>query len=463
MKALIPDDMAKELNLLQQRAFAKGIPTLIIFEGSSGRVIGRVVNEIMRCLEPRGVKYRHFDPTLNNGPQSMVDFLYNTPAKGELGLFDRSWYSRVIDRYDPDNDNMPETLKVVNTFEKYLVDNGIFLIKVLLKASPEVLERYGDEYWPPAGKKTFLNVDKVDPVKFRTVMLDDVLENSNTTIAPWDYIVVGDVQKTVICAVEAVCERLDQRLAHPPKYVKVKTSSKCPNPRKGLNLDKDCDDYKTKLDDLSEELHELQMELALSERSLVLCFEGWDAAGKGSVIKHVTHALNPRGYTVSQTKAPTEVELSHPYLWRFCGSTPKDGHITIYDRTWYGRMMVEPIEGLCSDEEYERAPSEINNFEDIMVRNVAIVMKFWFDISSDVQLERFEERSKDPLKVWKITDEDWRNRDKWDEYDRYVNKMMDITSTKNAPWIVIESNNKKYARVKVIQTIVDRLKKELSK
>jgi polyphosphate kinase 2 (PPK2 family) len=217
------------------------------------------------------------------------------------------------------------------------------------------------------------------------------------------------------------------------------------------------------LSELSEQLGVLQMDLSLSNRSMIVCFEGWDASGKGSCIKHLCHALNPRGYAVFQTKAPSKEELDHTYLWRFVGGIPKKGHITVFDRTWYGRMMVEHIEGFCTDLEYGRSPIEINALEKMIVNDGAILLKFWLDISRDEQKKRFKKRTKDPLKQWKITEEDWRNRAKWKEYDEHVDVMMESTNTEYAPWVVVDANNKKHARVVVLRTVIETFKKELNK
>ena len=170
---------------------------------------------------------------------------------------------------------------------------------------------------------------------------------------------------------------------------------------------------------------------------------------------------NPRGYKTVPTPAPTQEEKSHSHLWRFTKNVPAPGHITIFDRSWYGRMMVEPIEGFCTEIEYSRAASEINLFEAAMGYSKIIVLKFWIDITKDVQLERFNERASNPMKQWKLTDEDWRNREKWNIYEKYVDSMIMQTNTPFAPWFDIENNDKKYGRIKVMQTIVDVLKKEL--
>ena len=194
---------------------------------------------------------------------------------------------------------------------------------------------------------------------------------------------------------------------------------------------------------------------------MILGFEGWDAAGKGGCIKHISHALNPRGYRVARVGKPTDEDYAHTYLWRFCRSLPGPGHISIFDRTWYGRMMVEPIEGFCTKEEYQRSAAEINTFESMLSDSGAIIIKFWLDIDKDTQLQRFNDRKADPLKQWKLTDEDWRNREKWDIYEEYIDAMISSTNTPDAPWVVVPANNKKYAQLTVMRTLVGVLRREL--
>jgi len=223
----------------------------------------------------------------------------------------------------------------------------------------------------------------------------------------------------------------------------------------------DKDEYEKKLSKLQSKLGELQVKLARSDKAMVLVFEGWDAAGKGGIIKRVTQALNPRGYKTFPTPAPTPEEKAHTHLWRFAKNMPDPGRIAIFDRSWYGRMLVEPIEGFCTKEEYSRAAGEINLFESSLADSHVIFLKFWVDITKEEQLIRFNDRANDPMRQWKLTEEDWRNRDKWDTYEKYVNSMIKQTNTSYAPWIDIESVDKRYGRIKTLQTIVDCLKKEL--
>ena len=190
-------------------------------------------------------------------------------------------------------------------------------------------------------------------------------------------------------------------------------------------------------------------------------FEGWDAGGKGGAIKRLTQALDPRGYAVQPVSAPNDLEKSHHYLWRFWTNMPKAGHFTIFDRSWYGRVMVERIEGFCSEEEWRRAYEEINHFEQELTERGAILLKFWLHISPEEQLRRFHERQNTPEKQWKITDEDWRNREKWPAYEQAVDEMLLRTHRAQAPWIVVEAENKKFARLKVLHSVINAVEEAL--
>ena len=221
------------------------------------------------------------------------------------------------------------------------------------------------------------------------------------------------------------------------------------------------DEYKKKKKDLQKRLLTLQNKMYLKRVPVVLAFEGWDAGGKGGAIKRLTQAMDPRGYEVVPVAAPNDIEKAHHYLWRFWDKIPKAGHMAIFDRTWYGRVLVERIEGFAAEEEWSRAYSEINNMEEQFVNAGYIVLKFWIHIDKEEQERRFHERENTPEKQWKITEEDWRNRAKWDEYEKAVDEMIVRTSTADAPWIVVEGNSKYYARIKVLETVVNALEQRL--
>lgn len=293
--------------------------------------------------------------------------------------------------------------------------------------------------------------------------MDKLVPQTDTERAPWDVVDVSGIESTVERTVAAIAARFGETLESDKwrKPRRHKLQEIFPNPRKNMELDQDIEKYKKRMNDLSERLETLQVFLSLSDRSMVLVFEGWDAAGKGGCIKHVTHALNPRGYLIDRVKKPDSREYAHTYLWRFSEYLPQKGHISIYDRSWYGRMMVEPIEGFCTDAEYQRSADEINMFEKILADSGTIVLKFWLEISPEEQARRFEDRKNNPQKSWKFTEEDERNASRRDIYPQYIDAMISSTNTTYAPWIAVSSENKKVAQITVLEAVVDALEKEL--
>jgi polyphosphate kinase 2 (PPK2 family) len=229
-----------------------------------------------------------------------------------------------------------------------------------------------------------------------------------------------------------------------------------------LSLSLTKEEYRQSLIEYQIGLHSLGYQVYVQERPVVMVFEGWDAGGKGGAIKRVTEKLDPRGYVVYSIAAPQGDDAARHYMYRFWRRLPETGQIAIFDRSWYGRVMVERIEGFCADEDWMRAYREINQFERQLVDFGTILLKFWVHISKDEQLRRFESRSNDPLRQWKLTDEDWRNREKWDVYASAVDEMLMKTSTVTAPWTIVEGDDKQYARIKVLKTLVDKLSSELN-
>ena len=222
-------------------------------------------------------------------------------------------------------------------------------------------------------------------------------------------------------------------------------------------------EYERQLTPLQNQLHLLGYQVYVQKRPLALVFEGWDAAGKGGVIKRLTEKLDPRGYVVWPIAAPSGDDKMRHYLYRFWRRLPEQGQVAIFDRSWYGRVLVERVEGYCSEAAWQRAYSEINQFERQLLESGTIICKFWMHISQEEQLRRFKERENKNYKQWKITEEDWRNRGKWEDYERAAEDMLLKTSTHLAPWTVVEANDKLHARIKALKTVVSRLKQELDK
>ena len=221
------------------------------------------------------------------------------------------------------------------------------------------------------------------------------------------------------------------------------------------------EEYKAKMPQMEIELGRLQRECRELKIPVMIVFEGFGASGKGVQIGKLIQSMDPRGFQVFPVKAETEEERMHPFLWRFWTRLPKDGHIAIFDRTWYGRVMVERLEGFCSENDWKRAYNEMNEFEKELHDWGAVIIKFWVQIDKDTQLERFNDRQNNPEKRWKITDEDWRNREKWDQYEEAVDEMLKKTSTTFAPWHILESVDKKYARIKALKIVIEEIEKAL--
>jgi polyphosphate kinase 2 (PPK2 family) len=224
-----------------------------------------------------------------------------------------------------------------------------------------------------------------------------------------------------------------------------------------LSCTLDREAYSPALRSLQSALRSLQIRLTEQQRPVIIVYEGWDASGKGGNIKRLTEPLDPRFFTVYGIGKPTRAELAHHYLWRFWTKLPARGHLVIFDRSWYGRVLVERVEGFATESEWRRAYGEINAFEKLLIDDGAIIFKFWLHVSPDEQLHRFEQRLQDPAKRWKMNDEDWRNRAKWAQYEAAAEDMFRETSTGFAPWVVVEGNDKRWARIKVLRTVVERL------
>ena len=307
-------------------------------------------------------------------------------------------------------------------------------------------------------------------------MYDYMLEQTDMAWAPWHVIEAMDREYAALKVMAVAAKMMEERLH---KMDRVKQSEKEAEKASDVPLDfqetvrtsvldgvdmslsMTKEAYKKRLAQLQDELMRLHNEMYLKRIPVVVALEGWDAAGKGGAIKRLTEPLDPRGYEVVPTAAPNDIEKAHHYLWRFWKEMPKDGHMTIFDRTWYGRVMVERIEGFCSQNEWRRAYREINQMEQNLTDHGVVVLKFWLQIDKDEQERRFKERMEDPEKQWKITDEDWRNRGKWDEYVKAVDEMILRTSTTCAPWTIVEANSKYYARIKILETVVRALKERV--
>ncbi|MCL1905052.1 MAG: hypothetical protein FWG19_02885 [Methanomassiliicoccaceae archaeon] len=454
----VRSELFLKLRMMQHDFFDKGVPVLLLVEGCGCKGVGREIGDLINKLDPRGVEYSHFIPdSENEGRHRPMEYLTAMPAKGMLAIFDRGWYGQLFETLRKQPERQKKGTENILELERFITDNGTKLVKMYLNIK-NPLDADCEQEYEDCGRIS-MGGHRSQGYDVNNENVASLLRETNTANAPWDIIEMRSRDQTLVDMIQTLVKRLET--VHVPQPAGERTI-RYDNPRRNADLTKNAgEDYKKDLKRLSSELAELQCKLARTERSMVLVFEGWDAAGKGGAIKRVSNALNPRGYRAVSISAPSKEELSHDHLWRFCSKAPKDGMITIFDRSWYGRMMVEPIEGFCTPEEYQRSHSEMDLFERMLRRAGSIVLKFWMEIDKDEQLRRFEERMNDRMKNWKINEEDWRNRSKWNEYEKYADRMIELTNTPKAPWIVVESQDKKYGRIKVLETIVAVLKKEL--
>lgn len=471
------DELEPRLSLLQRELRTLGVPVMIVFEGFGAAGKGVQINKLIQPLDPRGFTvYSIKEETKEEGAYPFLWRFWNkTPEKGRIAVFDRSWYRKLLaDRYEKKTHKkeLASVFDDVEVFEKQLTDSGVLLLKFFLDISQKEQKKRFKKLMDK--KETSWRVTPKDLERNKHYdeyqkMADEMLTKTDTEYAPWTIVEAEDerfaavkILSTVAAAFEERCKKEQNPV---PKEIDGKFDKTDLNDSvlKKVDLSKKLDkkEYEEKLDALQKKLALLHGELYARKIPVVLAFEGWDAGGKGGAIKRLTRALDPRGYTVNPTSSPNDIERAHHYLWRFWTRMPKDGHIAIFDRTWYGRVMVERIEGFCTTQEWQRAYKEMNQMEQQLVNHGAVVLKFWLHIDKDEQARRFKERQDTPEKSWKITEEDWRNREKWELYEKAVDEMLVRTSTANAPWIIVEGNDKLYARIKVLETVVDALEKRM--
>ena len=481
-KALM-EQLEPQLSLLQRRLKEYKVPVVILFEGFGASGKGTMINELIQPMDPRGFKV--FSIQKATEEEEMRPYLWRfwtrLPENGRIHLFDRSWYTKIVEARAEKRKSREKSESAYNDildFEQELARDGMLIIKFFLHISPkeqkkrfQVLEDNKETRWRVT--ETDWRHNKAYNEWLQA--FEEMIQKTDTSYGSWTIVEATDREYAKVKIISAVVKMFADRLAREESREKEKGTPLAEVIEKNgraafgssvldaVDLSKSLSKsvYKKELADLQKRMALLHSELYKRRIPVVVGFEGWDAGGKGGAIHRLTKTMDPRGYEVVPTSAPNDIEKAHHYLWRFWNHMPKAGHVAIFDRTWYGRVMVERIEGFCSRDEWQRAYNEINRMEAQLADAGAIVLKFWLHIDKDEQKKRFEERMEDPNKQWKITDEDWRNREKWDEYVKAVDEMILRTSTTYAPWIIVEGNDKLYARIKVLQTVVEAIEKRL--
>jgi len=454
-------------------------PVIILVGGVDGAGRGETVNLLNEWMDPRFLQTHGMgEPSDEELDRPMMwRFWRALPPKGRIGLFLGSWYTwPIINRVEGriKTADLDQSLERAKRMEKMLSDEGALILKFWMHLSCDkqkkrlkLLEKDPKTRWRVT-QRDWQHFEKYD--KYLAVS-ESVIRHTSTAEAPWTIVEGFDahyrsltVGKVILDAIRTRLDEADQKITEvsaPPPLPSIDHL----NILKTLNLDQKIDKRA-----YQDELEKYQGKLALLTRSpkfknitVIAMFEGNDAAGKGGAIRRITGALDARDYNIIPVAAPTEEERAQPYLWRFWRHIPRRGRVTIFDRSWYGRVLVERVEGYCSEADWMRAYSEINDFEAQLVRHNIIVVKFWLSISKEEQLKRFKEREAIAFKQFKITAEDWRNREKWDDYEQAVSDMVDRTSTAVAPWTLVEANDKNFARIKILKTLCERIEAMLKR
>jgi len=464
-----------QLDLFQ----AKKFPVVILVAGVDCAGKGETVNILNEWMDPRHIEthaLRDLTDEELERPQ-MYRYWRVLPPKGKIGIFIGTWYSaplvdNVYGRIK--NAELDQQLERIVRFEKMLCDEGALVLKFWLHLSKDEQKKRLKKL--EKDPKTRWRVTETDwnnykhYETFRTVS-ERMLRTTSTAESPWTIVEGTDPRYRYMTIGKAILTAIRHRLDTPEAPVHEEPIPPMVPAIDNLLILRTLDlNKKLKKNSYEEELENYQGKLNLLTRhdkfkklSVVVAFEGNDAAGKGGSIRRITQALDARQYRVIPVAAPTEEEQAQPYMWRFWRNLPRKGRFAIFDRSWYGRVLVERVEGFCPRSDWMRAYGEINDFEEQMIRNHTVVVKFWLSVSQDEQLKRFKEREKISFKRFKITDEDWRNRDKWGDYELAVCDMIDRTSTEIAPWTLVEANDKYYARIKVLKTLCERIEEALKK
>ncbi len=464
-----------QFELQQQARF----PVIVLINGIEGAGKGETVKLLNEWMDPRLIQVSTFDQQTDEELAHPPAWRYwrQLPPKGRMGIFFGNWYSQMIQGRVHGHFKdavLDQAIIGAENLERMLCDEGALIFKFWfhlskkqMKARLKNLKDDPERSWrlSPLDWQQSETYDRF--VRFG----ERVLHKTSRDYAPW-YVVEGadeyyrnlTVAKILLEGLQAALQAKKTAPRHPhagPASVSIDNRSLLGSLDLTQRLEKEL--YQKQLASEQARLAGLMRDKRFRKHSLVTVFEGNDAAGKGGAIRRVAAALDPRQYRIVPIAAPTEEERAQPYLWRFWRHIPALGKFTVFDRSWYGRVLVERVEGFCTPADWLRAYGEINDFEEQLTRAGVVVVKFWLSIDSETQLKRFQEREEISFKRFKITEEDWRNREKWPQYADAVEDMVDRTSTQLAPWTLVEANDKRFARVKVLRTINDALERALNK
>jgi len=476
------DELRTQLLEAQRELRETNIPVVVIVSGVEAAGKGEVVNRLNEWLDTRGLQTFAFwelsDEELER--PRYWRFWRALPARGDIAILFGGWYLSPIEqrfRGLCDDAALDAELNRIVDFERMLTHDGVLVVKFWFHLSEQdqkrrlkELSRDDRSRWKMLPEKSKFS----EQYQLFEHVAERVIRQSDRGIAPWYLIEAEDTRYRDLTVGKTLLQAIRSRINQPVPMEPPPTADPLELPDSSsaqitlldqldLSQKLDRDEYKAELKRYQQEINELSWKAYKQKRSTVLVFEGVDAGGKGGAIRRITSAVDARLYRTMSVAAPTDEEKAHHYLWRFWRLIPRAGHIIIYDRSWYGRVLVERVEGFAKESEWRRSYSEINEFEEELVESGSILLKFWLQVSDEEQLRRFKDREATPYKQYKITDEDWRNREKWPQYKAAVNEMVARTSTEHAPWTLVEGDDKPSARVKVLSTVCDRLRETLDK
>ena len=447
-------------------------PVLLVISGVEGGGRSETANKLTEWMDPRHIRVVAFGTRTCEEVERPPAWRYwhALPAKGRIGIFLNAWYNEIVGarlRGDIDKAGFEFHLQETRSFERMLVDEGFVLLKFWIHLSKDALDKRLDEI--ERKRRPHLSLYGLDYKIVRAYqklrpLWEEMLRETSTAEAPWTIVEGADDRYRNLTVGKVLLEAMSR--ASSTRALRPHAARPAPAVVGNIELIRSLDltkrlsraQYERQLAKWQTRVANVTQHKRFRNHSLILAFEGSDAAGKGSAIRRVTGALDARQYITVPIAAPTDEEKLYPYLWRFWRNVPARGGITIFDRTWYGRVLVERVEGFCSEIDWQRAYEEINQFEEQLAEGRVILCKFWLQVSKAEQYRRFKAREKTPFKRFKITPEDWRNRAKWDAYEQAVADMVDRTSSEIAPWTLVEADDKHFARIKVLKTIVRRVR-----
>jgi AMP-polyphosphate phosphotransferase len=483
--------LREELLAVQQRLRQAPFPVVVLFSGVDGAGKGETVNLLHEWMDPRWLHTHAYGEPSDEERERPEHWRFwrDLPPKGQIGILMNAWYAAPIDRRAHRVTTAAEfrrELQRIARLEQLLTDDGALILKFMMH-----LERDTQRERLKALERDPLTRWRVTAEQWRQARsYDELVEAEATAVrltdasqAPWTLVDGSDERHRSLVVARTIRDRVTRRLdeddeGRRPRRVAVvarvlqnaskrsnTTRARRPTGRSLSDLDMSRSvakaTYEVALAKAQGRLNLLHRKARRRGLSTILVFEGWDAAGKGGAIRRVASALDAREYEVIPVAAPTDEERAQHYLWRFWRHLSRSGRLTIFDRSWYGRVLVERVEGFALDAEWRRAYDEINDFEAQLVAHGIVLVKYWVHIGKDEQLRRFKQRERLAHKRWKLTDEDWRNRKRWKAYETAVDDMVAYTSPRHAPWTLIEGDDKNHARLKVLRTLADRLARAL--